>query len=96
MYFVDRWYKMIKQQIKLKQNRVVKLTDDANELASVNRQQIAIQIAIGKLTKKLEQNESYIEALMEADQDQSLSDAYASINKNEILSNIFHENLKLA
>ena len=96
MYFVDRWYKMIKQQIKLKQNRVVKLTDDANELASVNRQQIAIQIAIGKLTKKLEQNESYIEALMEADQDQSLSDAYASINKSEILSNIFHENLKLA
>ena len=87
---------MIKQPIKLKQNRAIKLTDDANELASVNRQQIAIQIAIGKLTKKLEQNESYIEALMEADQDQSLSDAYASINKSEICANIFHENLKLA
>ena len=84
---------MTKQQINLKQNRAIKLTDDANKLANVNKEQIAIQIAIGKLTKKLEQNESYIESLMEADQ--LLANAYTPISKSEILSNIFHENLKL-
>ena len=87
---------MTEQQIKLKQKHVIKLTDDMSELASVHRQQIAIQIAIGKLENKLEQNEHYIEALMEANQDpnESLVNAYAMINKNEIYANIFHENLK--
>ena len=89
---------MIKGQIKLKQKHALKLTDGMSELASVNRQQIAIQIAIGKLEKKLEQNECYIETLMEANQDpnQSLADAFTQINKNEIYANIFHDNLKLA
>ena len=88
---------MIKPQIKLKHNRAIKLTDGANEIASVNRQQIAIQIAIGKLTKKLEQNDSYIESVMNANRDsnQSLANAYSRINKREIYANIFHDNLKL-
>ena len=88
---------MTKQQIKLKQKHAIKLTNDMNELASVHRQQIAIQIAIGKLENKLKQNEHHIEALMDVNQDpnESLVNAYAKINKNEIYANIFHENLKL-
>ena len=88
---------MTKQQIKLKQKHAIKLTNDMNELASVHRQQIAIQIAIGKLENRLKQNEHYIEALMDVNQDpnESLVNAYAKINKNEIYANIFHENLKL-
>jgi TPP-dependent 2-oxoacid decarboxylase len=81
-----------------KPKQAIKLNNDMGELASVHRQQIAIQIAIGKLEKKLEQNEHYIETLMEANQDpnESMVNAYAKINKNEIYANIFHENLKLS
>ncbi len=52
-----------------KPKQAIKLNNDMGEFASVHRQQIAIQIAIGKLEKKLEQNEHYIETLMEANQD---------------------------
>ena len=88
---------MTKQHIKLKLKHAIKLNDNTTELISVHRQQIAIQIAIGKLEKKLEQNEHHIEALMEADQypNESLVNAHAQMNKNEIYANIFHENLKL-
>ena len=81
-----------------KSKQAIKLNNNMSELASAHRQQIAIQIAIGKLKKKLEQNEHHIETLMKADQDpnESMVNAYAQINKDEIYTNIFHENLKLS
>ena len=88
---------MIKQHAKLKPKHAITLNDNTTELISAHRQKIAIQIAIGKLEKKLEQNEHYIEELIEANQypNESLVNAHAQMDKHEIHANIFHENLKL-